>query len=119
MNRTDPEDQARRAASDDRFGPRRSGHAREAHRRVDLGRWREVGKNLSGQIDEQVHKRPYVALGAAAGIGFVAGSLFGSRLGQMVLAVGIGYAARSMMEGELTPEAVRARFEKIAGGSTD
>jgi hypothetical protein len=118
MNRTDPED-PRRAATDDRFGQRRSGPPRDGHRRVDLGRWREVGKNLSGQIDEQVHKRPYVVVGAAVGVGFVAGSFLGSRLGQMLLAVGIGYAARSIMEGELTPEAVRARFEKIAGGSTD
>ena len=69
-------------------------HDDAARLRTEIARLREVGRNLGGQIDEQVRKRPYVGLGAAAGVGFVAGSLLGSRLGQVLLAAGIGYAAK-------------------------
>lgn len=63
-----------------------------------MDRLRAAGKNLGTQLEEQVRKRPYVVLGAAAGVGFVAGSLLGSRLGQLLIAVGIGYAAREALE---------------------
>src|SRR5580658_8233765 len=74
MNHTDLENQAERAARDERFGARRARRPGESRRRFEMERLREVGKNLGGQIDEQVRKRPYVAVGAALGAGFVAGS---------------------------------------------
>jgi ElaB/YqjD/DUF883 family membrane-anchored ribosome-binding protein len=74
--------------------------ARAADRgRIELARLREAGKNVGAQIEEQVQKRPHVVIGAAAGLGFVAGSLFGSRLGQVLLAAGLGYVARNFVEG--------------------
>ncbi len=82
---------------------------------LDVARLREVGKNLGGQIEEQVHKRPYVVIGAAAGIGFVAGSLFGSRLGQMLLAAGLGYVAKNLLAGDIDVERLQEKLEEISG----
>ena len=89
--------------------PERSEHG------LDVERLREVGKNLGSQIEEQVQKRPYVVIGAAAGIGFVAGSLFGSRLGQMLLAAGLGYVAKNLIEGGVDIERLQERLEEISG----
>jgi ElaB/YqjD/DUF883 family membrane-anchored ribosome-binding protein len=82
---------------------------------LELGRWREVGRNLSTQVDEQVHKRPYVAVGAAVGLGFVAGSLFGSRLGQLLVAIGFGYLAKSMLGEAASLDSLQAGLEKMTG----
>src|SRR3974390_686219 len=57
-------------------------------------RLREGARHLSGQVREQARKRPFVALSAAAGAGFVAGSLLGSRLGQVLVAASVGYFAK-------------------------
>ena len=84
-------------------------------RRIEMARLREVGRNLGAQVDEQVHKRPYVVLGAAAGIGFVAGSLLGSRLGQVLLAAGLGYAAKQFAGGDLGLERIQAGLERLTG----
>ncbi len=116
MDRTHLEDQAARATTEERIGARRVDPRR---RKIEMARLREVGKNLSEQIDEQVRKRPYVMVGAAAGIGFVAGSFLGSRLGQMLIATAIGFAAKSALEGELSPEMLRARLEKFSGGLSE
>jgi len=80
---------------------------------IEMDRLREVGRNLGGQIDEQVRKRPYAVLGAAAGFGFVAGSILGSRLGQVLLAAGIGYAAKRVLGGDFSIERVQAELEKL------
>jgi len=82
---------------------------------LDVSRLREVGKNLGEQIEEQVQKRPYVVIGAAAGIGFVAGSLFGSRLGQMLLAAGLGYLAKHLVSGDIDVERLQEKLEEISG----
>ena len=84
-------------------------------RPIEMDRLREVGRNLGGQIDEQVHKRPYVVLGAAAGFGFVAGSILGSRLGQVLLAAGVGYVAKRVLGGELGIDRIQAGIEKLTG----
>jgi len=92
----------------------RTQHERREHG-IDVSRLREVGKNLGEQIEEQAHKRPYVVIGAAAGIGFVAGSLFGSRLGQMLLAAGLGYLAKHLVAGDIDVERLREKLEEISG----
>jgi len=84
-------------------------------RGLDVARLREVGRNLGEQIEEQVQKRPYVVIGAAAGIGFVAGSLFGSRLGQMLLAAGLGYVAKNLIAGEIDVERLKEKLEELSG----
>jgi hypothetical protein len=82
---------------------------------LDVSRLREVGRNLGEQIEEQVQKRPYVVIGAAAGIGFVAGSLFGSRLGQMLLAAGLGYVAKNLVGGDIDVERLQEKLEELSG----
>jgi ElaB/YqjD/DUF883 family membrane-anchored ribosome-binding protein len=86
-------------------------------RRLELGKWREVGRNLTAQIDEQVHKRPYVAIGAATGLGFVAGSLFGSRFGQVLMAVGLGYIAKGVLGDAASLDTLQAGIERMTGES--
>ncbi len=78
----------------------------------DSARMRQVARTLGGQLQAQARKRPYAMIGAAAGVGFVAGSLFGSRLGQIAIAAGIGYVARNVLEGEMG-EPLRRGFEKL------
>ncbi|MCL2449279.1 MAG: hypothetical protein FWD17_10050 [Polyangiaceae bacterium] len=89
--------------------------------RKEVQRWLDAGKNLGSQLDEQVQKRPYVAVGAAAGLGFVAGSLFGTRLGQLALALGIGYVVKSMLGERANLESLEAGLELVTGerGSID
>ncbi len=97
-------------------GTARAGHANDA--RLELARWREVGRNLGSQIEEQARKRPYVVIGAAAGAGFVLGSLFGSRLGQVLLAAGIGYVVKNVVDGEIAVERLQESLEKLSGERT-
>ena len=111
MNRTDLESQGERVARE-RMGEREH---RAGGRGFEVDRWREIGQNLGEQIDRQVRRRPYVIVGAAAGIGFVAGSLLGSKLGQMLLAMGIGFFVKSALDGDFSTETVRAGLEKFAG----
>lgn len=111
MNRTSIDEQGQRAQQPQGTGER---ERREEERGIEMARLREVGRNLGAQIEEQVQKRPYVVLGAAAGIGFVAGSLFGSRLGQVLLAAGLGYVAKNVLSGDLDVERLQEGIEKLA-----
>lgn len=114
MNRTNIDDPKQPHAGAHRSDRDRAVEHGDTQRiRAEVARLREVGQNLSGQIDEQVRKRPYVVLGAAAGIGFIAGSLFGSRLGQVLLAAGIGYAAKQALGGDLGLDRIQAAIEKL------
>lgn len=88
---------------------------RNSDRRRRIRELAEVARNLGSQIDEQVHKRPYVVLGSTAALGFVAGSLLGSRFGQLVLAVGLGYVARNVLGGEIDVSSIGAGVGKLAG----
>jgi hypothetical protein len=81
--------------------------------RIDGARLREVGRRLGSEVEEQLRKRPYVVLGAAAGLGFTAGSLLGSRLGQMLLAAGLGYAIKNVLEDEAGMERIRAGLDRL------
>ncbi len=114
MNRTNIGESTEPFASEARRGERARRESESEHRRVEVERLREAGRNLGAQIEEQVRKRPYVVLGAAVGIGFVAGSLFGSRLGQMLLAAGVGYMAKDMVGGEGF-ERLQEGLERLTG----
>jgi hypothetical protein len=83
-------------------------------RGLDVARMREAGRNLAAQIEQQAVKRPFVVIGAAAGVGFVAGSLFGSRLGQVLLAAAGGYVAKNLLEGEIGLKRLQDNLEKLA-----
>ena len=60
---------------------------------VDIRKYLSDAKSLTSRLEAQVKARPFVALGAVAGISFVAGSILGNRIGQLAVAIGIGYAA--------------------------
>jgi hypothetical protein len=122
MNQThaDPNDEQR--ASSQRSGHegssrgepirgRRAAEGREGG--IDGERLREVGKRLGAEVEEQLHKRPYVVLGAVAGLGFTAGSLLGSRLGQLLLAAGLGYAIKNVLEDDIGMERIRAGLDRL------
>ena len=81
--------------------------------KVQMKHLREAGKNLGGQIEEQARKRPFVVVGTAAGLGFVAGSLFGSRLGQVVLAGALGYLAKNVMAGDVGMQRIQEGIERL------
>ncbi len=93
----------------------RAGSGAAPWRPIEIDRLKQVGRNLGGQLDEQVRKRPYVVLGAAVGAGFVAGSILGSRLGQMLLAVGMGYGVKRMLGEDFGIERIQAELEKLTG----
>jgi hypothetical protein len=82
---------------------------------LEIERLRAARKNLGAQLEEQVRKRPYVVIGAAAGVGFFAGSLLGSRLGQLLIAAGIGYVAREALEGGPGIDRIREGIEELTG----
>jgi hypothetical protein len=67
---------------------------------LSLEKIRSVGQNLGEQIEEQLAERPYVVLGAVAGVGFVAGALVGSRLGQIAVAIAGGYLIRNAIRSQ-------------------
>jgi ElaB/YqjD/DUF883 family membrane-anchored ribosome-binding protein len=117
MNRTSIDEQ-QRGQKEESKASRRAERMRhdqqEEGKTMDLSRLRELTRNLGGQLEEQARKRPYVALGAAVGVGFVAGSLLGSRLGQALLAAGIGYVAKNLIDGDIGVERLQENIEKLA-----
>ena len=116
MNRTDIDEHAQHGTGqDERKRTRHAGGEAGApdKGRIEMTRLREAGKNLGVQLEEQVRKRPYVVIGAAAGVGFVAGSLFGSRLGQVLLAAGLGYMAKNVLEGDIGVERIQEGIERL------
>jgi hypothetical protein len=121
MNRTDADERSKQPTGQvERTStggePRQRGEAQESARaKLEMDRLRAAGKNLGTQLEEQVRKRPYVVIGAAVGVGFVAGSLLGSRLGQLIIAAGIGYMARETLEGGPGMERIREGIEQLTG----
>jgi ElaB/YqjD/DUF883 family membrane-anchored ribosome-binding protein len=87
-----------KAESRSRLNETRSATSTEPHG-VDLRKYLDEAKSLGEQLETQMSSRPYVALGAVAGISFLAGSLLGSRIGQLAVAIGIGYAATHFLQG--------------------
>jgi hypothetical protein len=65
---------------------------------VDLRKYADEAKSLGRSLESQMTTRPYVVLGAVAGGAFVAGSLLGSRIGQLAIAIGVGYAATRLLQ---------------------
>jgi ElaB/YqjD/DUF883 family membrane-anchored ribosome-binding protein len=116
MNRTSSDEQSQHAREREARAARRGAGSDEPG--DEIARLRAVGRNLATQLAEQVEKRPYVAIGAAAGVGFVIGSIFGSRMGQMLLAAGIGYALKNVIEGDIGVEQIEERIETLTGERT-
>ncbi len=121
MNRLNAEEQnstTTRERRHERVSRRGAEGEGRSHQALHIGRLGEVARNLGAQLDEQVHKRPYVVLGTTAALGFVAGSVLGSRFGQLVLAVGLGYVVRNVLGGEIDLGALSAEAEKLGSEAT-
>jgi len=114
MDRTNFNEQTPAAPQERRGQGQRHERLQENLRKVDIGRLRDVGRNLATQLEQQAGKRPFVVIGAAAGVGFVAGSVFGSRLGQVLLAAAAGYFAKNVLEGDIGLERLEDNLEKLA-----
>jgi ElaB/YqjD/DUF883 family membrane-anchored ribosome-binding protein len=117
MNRTESHERSQQPTEQDERTSTRGAvrEARAEKARAEMARLRLAGRNLGAQVDEQVRKRPYVVIGAAAGLGFVVGSLFGSRLGQVLLAAGMGYVAKNVLEGDMGIDRIQEGIERLAG----
>jgi hypothetical protein len=119
MDRTNIEDPTQPVRGADKrsaeYSARRAARDEAQRKPLEMARLREVGRNLSGQLDDQVRKRPYAVVGAAAGIGFVAGSILGSRLGQVLLAAGMGYMAKHVLAGDFGIDRIQAGLERLTG----
>lgn len=74
---------------------------------AQLSRMKEVGLGLRDGIEAYVERQPLVAVGIAAGAGFVLGSLFGSRLGRFALVAAVGYATQEVIDAALGEGGVR------------
>jgi hypothetical protein len=115
MNRTSMDDpQQQQQDEGNGVGPHERMRHQERGRTFDPARLRELGGRLGAQLEAQARKHPYATISAAAGLGFVAGSLFGSKLGQVALAAGVGYVAKNVLEGDLAVELLRQAIEKLA-----
>jgi hypothetical protein len=92
---------------------------RMRERRVDdqevkarLVRIKNAGADAGEEVARYVRKNPLVAVGIAAGAGFVGGSLFGTRLGRMLLVLGAGYAAQDLLGEALGEGGLRGLIAK-------
>jgi hypothetical protein len=120
MNQTNSDGARQPTQQDSRRGARGEGTRREGQgHSVDFARLRDLAGNLSAQLGEQARKRPYVTAGAVASIGFVAGSMFGSRLGQLLLAASAGYFAKSVLAGSNGIERLQDNLERLAHERTN
>ncbi len=72
--------------------------ATETPHGVDIKKYLDDAKSMGKTLETQMSSRPYVVLGAVAGASFVAGSLLGSRIGQLAVAIGVGYAATRFLQ---------------------
>jgi hypothetical protein len=77
----------------------------------------EAGRKLAAELEKHLRERPFVVLGAVAAVGFVAGSLFGSRLGQVLAAAAGGYALREALRVGMDMNGIRAGLDRLAGTS--
>ena len=87
---------------------------------LSMERIKSVGQNLGQQIEQQLSDRPYVVLGAVAGVGFVAGALIGSRLGQIAVAIAGGYLIRNAIraQGGDLQKVVKQGIDKLTNERT-
>jgi hypothetical protein len=114
MDRTNFDEQPPHAQQERRGQGHAPERPQEEQHKIDMARLRDVGRNLATQLEQQAVKRPFVVIGAAAGVGFLAGSLFGSRLGQALLAAAAGYFAKNVLESDIGLKRLEDNLERLA-----
>lgn len=80
--------------------------------RIDMDKLMETVRKLGADAIQQTKQHPQIAVGVGVGVGFIAGSLLGSRMGQMLCAVGLGYLIRHATVGN-NLEMIQRSLEKM------
>ena len=76
---------------------------------VDVKKVLSEAKSLGRRLETQMAARPLTVLAAASGASFVAGAILGRRVGQLAVAIGLGFVASRLFEGtDLKDIAVKA-----------
>ena len=100
---TNDKSSEKRAKRTEMRGTHEEGH------RLDMKKVLSEAKSLGQRLESQMSARPFVVLGAASGVSFVAGAILGRRVGQLAIAIGLGFAASRLLEGtDLKDLAVKA-----------
>jgi hypothetical protein len=66
---------------------------------VDLRRVLDEAKSMGERLGTRMSSRPYIVLGAVAGVSFLAGGLLATRIGQLAVAGALGHALTRMFPG--------------------
>ena len=94
------------------------GDARDAKGKLDEAI--STGRHALDNVQGELERRPYVAMGVAAGVAFGVGTILGSRLLRWASVLGAGYAVAQLMRsenGKRVGETVRARVEELIEGA--
>jgi hypothetical protein len=83
----------------------------------NVKRLAETGRRLGNEAMGHARRRPQLAIGVALATGFVAGSIFGSRLGQVMLASAAGYLVKHALSGDSALEEIRLSLERLVDGT--
>jgi hypothetical protein len=83
---------------------------------ADMKRVLEAGRRIGNDAVGYTRRRPQLAIGVALGAGFVAGSIFGSRLGQVMMAGAAGYLIKHALLGDPALDQMRRTLERMVGG---
>jgi hypothetical protein len=90
------------------------GDDEESDRDVGIGSIEEGLVAVSRALETQVRERPYVALAAAVGAGFVLAQALRSTVGRVALVAAGGYAATRLLRGDGMQV-----LERLMGGDVD
>lgn len=85
---------------------------------ANMKRLVETGRKIGNEAVGHARRRPQLAIGIALATGFVAGSVFGSRLGQVIVAAATGYLVKHALTGDQALEDLRRTLERIVDGAS-
>jgi hypothetical protein len=89
----------------------------ESFERTNTKRVLEMARKLGADATAQARRRPQLAIGVALAVGFVAGSVLGTRLGQVLVAGAAGYLIKHVLLGDSALEELRRSLERIVDGT--
>jgi hypothetical protein len=96
-----------KTSSESKSSESKSSNKGERHEGIDIRKYADEAKTLGKRFDAQITSHPYAVIGSVAGVAFIAGSVLGNRLGQLAVAIGLGYAATRLAQEPEVREIVR------------